>query len=158
MTDAFNYVWGTSRWKGLENATSYPYTSNTYWWGIESSCKAKNTKKSGQISSYTKISTSLSSIRTALLKGPLSNAVYADDLWMSYAGGDLLALKKSTIGSTTVNHAVVLIGFNSTHFFIRNSWGTSWGDNGDGYIPASITDSRYFNSNFNTYVYSVSAA
>ena len=120
MTDAFNYVWGTTTRKGLENDNYYPYTYNTYWYALESSCKARNSKKSGQITSYTKISTSYSSIRTALLKGPLSNAVYADDLWMSYAGGDLLGLKNSSITTSTVNHAVVLIGFNSTYFIIRN--------------------------------------
>ena len=42
MTDSFNYVKGTSTRKGLENDTYYPYTSNTYWYGVESTCKARN--------------------------------------------------------------------------------------------------------------------
>jgi hypothetical protein len=34
----------------------------------------------------------------------------------------------------TPDHAVLLIGYNSTHWFIKNSWGTDWGDKGFGYI------------------------
>jgi hypothetical protein len=28
----------------------------------------------------------------------------------------------------------LLIGYNTTHWFIKNSWGTGWGNNGYGYI------------------------
>jgi hypothetical protein len=34
----------------------------------------------------------------------------------------------------TANHAILLVGYNSTHWFIKNSWGTSWGNKGFGYI------------------------
>ena len=37
-------------------------------------------------------------------------------------------------GTNTADHAVLLVGYNSTHWFIKNSWGTTWGDNGFGYI------------------------
>jgi hypothetical protein len=36
--------------------------------------------------------------------------------------------------NATVDHAVLLIGYNSSHWFIKNSWATTWGDNGFGYI------------------------
>ena len=32
------------------------------------------------------------------------------------------------------NHAVLLVGYNQTHWVIKNSWDTWWGDNGYGYI------------------------
>ncbi len=38
-------------------------------------------------------------------------------------------------------HAVLLAGFDDAagggagHFIVRNSWGTSWGDGGYGYLP-----------------------
>jgi len=32
------------------------------------------------------------------------------------------------------NHAVLLIGYNETHWFIKNSWDVKWGDKGFGYI------------------------
>ena len=33
-----------------------------------------------------------------------------------------------------IDHAVLLIGYNSTHWIIKNSWNTQWGENGYGYI------------------------
>jgi hypothetical protein len=36
--------------------------------------------------------------------------------------------------TNSVDHAILLVGYNSTHWFVKNSWGTSWGDNGFGYI------------------------
>ncbi len=36
--------------------------------------------------------------------------------------------------STYIDHAVLLYGYNTTHWFIKNSWGTIWGNQGYGYI------------------------
>jgi hypothetical protein len=33
-----------------------------------------------------------------------------------------------------IDHAILLVGYNSTHWFVKNSWGTGWGNNGFGYI------------------------
>ena len=32
------------------------------------------------------------------------------------------------------DHAVLLVGYNSSHWFIKNSWGINWGNNGYAYI------------------------
>jgi hypothetical protein len=48
-----------------------------------------------------------------------------------YAGRSALISCPST---NYLNHAVLLVGYNSTHWFIKNSWGTTWGDNGFAYI------------------------
>jgi hypothetical protein len=29
-----------------------------------------------------------------------------------------------------INHAVTLVGYNSTYFILRNSWSTEWGEQG----------------------------
>lgn len=36
--------------------------------------------------------------------------------------------------NSRADHAVLLVGYNTTHWFIKNSWGTSWGAGGYGYI------------------------
>ncbi len=36
--------------------------------------------------------------------------------------------------NSELNHAVLLVGYNTSHWFIKNSWGISWGNNGFGYI------------------------
>ena len=33
-----------------------------------------------------------------------------------------------------INHAILLVGYNTTHWFVKNSWDTWWGDKGFGYI------------------------
>lgn len=34
----------------------------------------------------------------------------------------------------SINHAILLIGYNSSHWYIKNSWGVSWADQGYAYI------------------------
>lgn len=62
--------------------------------------------------------------------GPLSVGVYAGHNGFYYPG----ASGKVVCPSGNIDHAVLLVGYNSTHWFIKNSWGTNWGDNGYGYI------------------------
>ena len=64
--------------------------------------------------------------------GPLTVAVYAAHPNFQYVGSSGLINNCPTTGGP--DHAVLLVGYNSTHWFIKNSWGTAWGDNGYGYI------------------------
>ena len=41
--------------------------------------------------------------------------------------------------SFQVDHAVTLVGYNTTHWFIKNSWGTGWGDKGYAYINKTVS-------------------
>lgn len=63
--------------------------------------------------------------------GPLTVGVNGSDpnfLWAGKSGEILCS------ASVYINHAVLLVGYNETHWFVKNSWGTAWGDQGFGYI------------------------
>jgi hypothetical protein len=64
--------------------------------------------------------------------GPLTVAVYANHPAFQYVGSSGLINNCPTDGGP--DHAVLLVGYNSTHWFIKNSWGPYWGHNGYGYI------------------------
>lgn len=34
----------------------------------------------------------------------------------------------------SLDHAILLVGYNTTHWFVKNSWGTWWGHNGFAYL------------------------
>lgn len=71
---------------------------------------------------------SIEQIKTALItKGPLSVTVYANSAMTSYQGGIF-----NSCANATPNHMVNLEGWNDDgqYWIMRNSWGTSWGQNG----------------------------
>ena len=73
----------------------------------------------------------------------MSVAVYASGLAFQATGPSGGVSCSFTFG---VDHAVLLVGYNSTHWFIKNSWGPTWGNNGFGYI------SKINDCNLHTYI------
>jgi len=72
-------------------------------------------------------------LETALAtKGPQSITVAAGQ-WSSYGGG----IFNGCVGSagSELDHGVQLVGYTQDYWLVRNSWGTSWGE--DGYIRIS---------------------
>ncbi|MEA3255085.1 MAG: C1 family peptidase [Candidatus Altiarchaeota archaeon] len=87
-------------------------------------------------------------IKTAIMTyGVVDAAVYAGDEFMAYTGGiytDSLTDCPEEYYTDT-NHAIALVGwgFNDTYgdyWILRNSWGTSWGE--DGYMRIAATSAR----------------
>jgi len=77
-----------------------------------------------------KVATDPTSIKTALVqKGPLSAALYMGGSF------DANGVYKCSI-SPSVNHAIVLVGYNDagSYWIVRNSWGSGWGLDKDGYF------------------------
>ncbi len=70
-------------------------------------------------------------IKQAILDhGPVSIAVAVDDAFSAYNGGIF-----NSCGGTEINHAVVLTGWDDNQgtngvWFLRNSWGSGWGESG----------------------------
>lgn len=62
-----------------------------------------------------------------LLEGPIATAVQTTESFLFYSSG---VFRDDTCGSLIPNHAVALVGYDSTSFKVKNSWGTHWGAGG----------------------------
>jgi C1A family cysteine protease len=77
-------------------------------------------------------------------EGPILTRLDCDDTWMNAAdtNGKLDDYKADTAQG---GHAVALVGYDASSFFVRNSWGTDWGNKGFGvasndYAAAAFTE------------------
>ncbi|CAG9833878.1 unnamed protein product [Diabrotica balteata] len=121
MTDAFNYV----KNHGLASETQYQYT------GRDGRCKNVQNKQLSTISGYVELDETESALVSAVASvGPVSIAVDADT-WQFYGGG---VFNNRNCG-TSLNHGVLAVGYTKEVFIVKNSWGTSWGE--QGYIRIS---------------------
>ena len=74
--------------------------------------------------------------QTILDHGPVAVAVAVDSAFQAYTGGVFNAC-----GATSINHAIVLVGWDDTQggfggvWILRNSWGPGWGEDGYMRIP-----------------------
>jgi len=110
--------------------SSYPYTAR------DGSCKASSCTTAiprGGISGYKTVSQSTSSLKSAIMQGPVSVAIEADQMsFQLYNGGTI------TSGcGTNLDHAVLAVGYGDSYFKVKNSWGASWGMNG--YVQISTS-------------------
>merc|ERR1712147_229136 len=70
--------------------------------------------------------TCTNALKSAIQSGPVSVAIEADQMsFQLYSGGVL----PSGCG-TNLDHGVLAVGYDSDSFKVKNSWGTSWGNNG----------------------------
>jgi hypothetical protein len=74
----------------------------------------------------------LNSIKTALFLG--NPIVFGIQLFEAFekVGNDGKVMMPE--GRSLGGHAMVIVGVNSTHFIVANSWGENWGDKGFCYI------------------------
>ena len=90
-------------------------------------------------------------LKTALyIHGPLSVAVNATNAMMYYMGGTFNSCTATT--ANDINHAVNLVGWDDSKgaWIMRNSWGTSWGEKGYGYVKYGC-NMLGFAANYATY-------
>jgi C1A family cysteine protease len=118
MELAFNYA-GTTN---VATESSYPYTAR------DGTCKTSYSTAipKGGVTGYKSVGQSTDSLKSALQTGPVSVAIEADQFaFQLYSGGVL-----SSGCGTNLDHGVLAVGYDSTSFKVKNSWGTSWGNNG----------------------------
>ena len=64
------------------------------------------------------------------MNGPVSVAIDASNAWSFYDGGIFSGDCSSDPDDAT--HAVLVTGYDSNYWIVKNSWGTGWGE--EGYI------------------------
>jgi KDEL-tailed cysteine endopeptidase len=116
---------------------SYPYTSGTTKTeGLCSKCSSV-----AHISSCVDVKPNDQvSLRAAVAKQPVAIAIEADTKYFqSYSSG---VLTSSSCG-TNLDHGVLIVGYGEEtgikYWLVKNSWATTWGDNG--YIKIGRSDS-----------------
>merc|ERR1711934_54435 len=89
--------------------------------------------EAGEITSYSDVTTeSCSQLMAAVQKGPVSVAIEADQTGFQHYSSGVFS---GTCG-TSLDHGVLVVGYGTDsgkeYWKVKNSWGTTWGD--DGYI------------------------
>jgi len=126
MDNAFRYI----KDNGIERESDYPYT------GVKATCKATASKYVTSLNGYVDVAAnSPSSLVNAIAQQPVSIAIEADQAaFQLYKGGII-----SSGCGTKLDHGVLVVGYASDYWIVKNSWGAGWGESG--YVRISKTAS-----------------
>lgn len=122
MTSAYDYVIKVG---GLQTEQSYPYT------GKDDACTSDKSKFAPpQITGYIEVPENRCDLlETAVAQQPVTVAVDAN-AWQFYKNG----VFSSAFCTNYLNHGVAAVGYSNDaskpYWIIRNSWGTTWGEEG----------------------------
>lgn len=124
MEGAFKYIIQN----GQCDLASYPYTSGTTKTG--GTCQKCTSVAHISSCSDVKPNDQLS-LKAAVAQQPVAVAIEADTRYFqSYSGGVL----DSVSCGTNLDHGVLVVGYGTEngidYWLVKNSWGTTWGDNG----------------------------
>jgi len=120
--------------QGIELESTYPYT------GEDGTCSYSASKVVFKNKGYTAANGD-AALEKAVNIGPVSVSVEADqDVFQYYTSGVL----DSADCGTNLDHGVLAVGYGTTggqgYWIVKNSWGTSWGDQGYLKIARSTGD------------------
>lgn len=124
---------------GQDSAEAYPYTSGTtQQTGFCKSSLVTPANYQAGVEEAFWVSLGAAdegNILADVVLTPLSVAVAAEGLWQTYTGGIVTA---SSGCGTSLDHNVQVTGYNAegNYYIVRNSWTSSWGEDGFIYVEA----------------------
>jgi len=123
MDNAYSWLM-SSKSGAIVTEAAYPYTAGG---GSSGSCKSVSGMAVGStISGHKDIAHTESQMAAQVsANGPLPIAVDAQEHWQTYTGGVL-----SSCTGTSLDHGVLIVGYTSAYWIVKNSWGASWGESG----------------------------
>jgi C1A family cysteine protease len=136
VTDAIDTKLGNA---GIVNEEDFPYAGQKIpcifnllnfipsqgYRRISPFARALNSTDSSQIASESEIK------RVVYTYGSVWTTIYADDAFQGYKSGVFNACR-TNLRAGEINHAVNIVGWDDAggYWIVRNSWDTSWGENG----------------------------
>jgi C1A family cysteine protease len=122
---------------GVCDEKTCPYNINNF--AVKPSSVAYTEASNFKLLSYTPINETLTDIKSALADGhPIAFGFQVYDSFESSTTSRTGIMTMPTKTETLLGgHAVTMVGYDDIRkvFIVRNSWGTSWGDNGHFYMP-----------------------
>ncbi|XBI49241.1 hypothetical protein VPH35_112838 [Triticum aestivum] len=134
MDDAFKFIIKNG---GLTTESNYPYTA------ADDKCKT-GTNDAASIKSYEDVPTNNEgALMQAVASQPVSVAVDGGDMTFQFYKGGVMT---GSCG-TELDHGIAAIGYGKTsdgtnYWLLKNSWGTTWGENGYLRMEKDIPDKR----------------
>ena len=125
---------------GAVEQTCYKYRG-----GVQGNCDEDTCEVITRLTGYDYIDTTVESLKQNLMTyGPIAVGMSVYNDFSYYSGGCY-----QTSNSGNINHGVLLVGWDDTMcggegaWHIKNSWGTSWGENGYAWMKYGTADIGY---------------
>ncbi len=140
---------GASIRQVIKSVAKYGYPSENLWPYLISKFAEKPSDEAHKeamlhlVTKYESISNNLDHIKSCLAEGyPVSLGVMVYESFETPIEGVIRMPKKRE--AFLGGHAIILIGYDDKTklFKFRNSWGSNWGDNGNGYLPYKYIQDR----------------
>lgn len=141
-----HYVFQYATYYGIMSESDYPLQNKTLFEGEIDECHYRSTARKTKVKNYGFTSTTLDNcmmLARTLEKRTATAAITANNFnFLFYGEGIINACGKE---EDDIDHAVHVVGYESSDakgrfWVIKNSWGTSWGEEGFAKIDNSQND------------------